>query len=99
MKTKRIVLGFSVVLVVVILAAGLNNWLFDQRVMERLVIEEDMILETEGKTYFVLPDQPQLELEIPATLLEEVIYGNPSAVSYSYNKLTKKGHVVRMKVT
>lgn len=99
MRGSRVVFGFGIALAAVLLLIGANNWLFDQRQMELVVIEEDMVLQKEEGLYFILPSNPELKLELPEELLEEVIYGNPYAITYSYNKLSKKGYVQRLKVT
>lgn len=93
------VLGFGIALAAVLFVLGLNNLFLDQKAMEHIVIEEEMILQADGALYFILPTNPELKLEMPEELLEGVVYGNPYAVGYAYNKVTKKGHVVRMKVT
>ena len=93
------VLGFGTALVAVLFALVLNNLLLDQTSMERIVIQEEMILQADEGLYFILPMNPELKLELPEELLEDVVFGNPYAVDYAYNRLTKKGHVVRVKVT
>lgn len=99
MRRSRVVFGFGIAIVVILLLVCVNNWLFDQTQMEQVVVTEEMILQKEEGLYFILSTNPELKLELPEELLEEIIYGNPYAVTYSYNVLSKKGYVQRMKVT
>lgn len=99
MRKSRIVFGFGIALAVVLLLAGLNNLIWDRHESELVTLQEEMIVEKEGVLYFISEENSELQLEMPRDLLKDVVYGNPHKVTYSYNVLMKKGHVLELKVT